>query len=33
MHAAIESLLRGNGSELFVGDFFNTIGTKRPFEL
>jgi len=32
MPAAIESLLRGNGSELFIGDFFNTIDPKRRFD-
>ena len=24
-------MLRGNGSELFIGDFFNTIGAKRAW--
>ena len=31
MRVEIESLLRGRGSELFVGDFFNTIGQQRSF--
>ena len=28
--AIIESLLRKNGPELLVGEFFNTIGNPRP---
>ena len=31
MHAAIESLLRDNSSELIVGDFFNTIDPSQRF--
>jgi hypothetical protein len=31
MCVAIESLLRGNGPEVFGRDFFNTIDPKRTF--